>query len=248
MRLEAEEERLVVVSDLHLGSPASRAAHTFPQFVRGLSGTGWNLCINGDAFDFLQGSTRRLAHDALVAVRALAQFHRSGGRIYYTLGNHDLPLEHFLADLPITVVPFLNLASGGRRIRIEHGHLHEPAYLKWPRLYHFGGWLGRYLLAANADVYRLWSRMQRRTDAHRRRTPDDYPYYVAARDLFARGFDAVVFGHTHLPERSEHDGGVVVNAGDWMRRPTFARIESGNIDLVQPHTGTPLGASLAGHN
>ena len=42
----------------------------------------------------------------------------------------------------------------------------------------------------------------------------------AAREILDRGFDAVVFGHTHQPGVREYGEQVYVNSGSWMLAPT----------------------------
>jgi UDP-2,3-diacylglucosamine pyrophosphatase LpxH len=232
VNLEVEEGKVLVLSDLHLGSPVSRAAERLPALIRFAEREGFALCINGDAIDLLQGSRTRLLAELVTLARDLRRFQQSGGRIFYVLGNHDLLVEHLLADLPVDVVPFLNLTSAGRRIRIEHGHVYEPSFARWPGLYEFGGRLARPLLLARKDVYRLWAAGQAANDRRRRRREQDgYPYYRACAQLFDRGFDAMVLGHTHLPEVTDRPGGLFVNAGDWMQRFTYVEIKAGDITL-----------------
>jgi UDP-2,3-diacylglucosamine pyrophosphatase LpxH len=60
-------------------------------------------------------------------------------------------------------------------------------------------------------------------------------------DLFRRGFDAVVFGHTHQPEVRELDGGTFVNGGDWLRRRSYVTIDAGDLALHEWEPGQPLG-------
>ena len=54
---------------------------------------------------------------------------------------------------------------------------------------------------------------------------------TASAQLFDRGFDAVVLGHTHLPEITERPGGLFVNSGDCLKRFTYVRIAEGDIAL-----------------
>ena len=230
MILDIEDEHVVIVSDLHLGSPASSAATTFPRFLDHVEELGATLIVNGDGFDLLQGTMATLIADSLTVVRKLRDLHAGGRRIHYTIGNHDIAFEHLLADLPITTSPFLNLRSGDARIRVEHGHLYEPFYASHPRLYELGGRLARPLLHLSGDVYAVWASAQRRVDDRRRRA-EAYPHHDAAQALFERGFDAVVFGHTHHAELTELDGGTFVNAGSWMTEGTWIEIESGSISL-----------------
>ncbi len=141
-------------------------------------------------------------------LRRLQSLGQDGVRIYYVLGNHDLVLEHVLFDLPFIVTPFLNLRSGNRLVRVEHGHVYEPFYARHPGLYEVAGRISRLALTTRVDTYAVWARAQMKVD-DRRRTSGirRYPHHGAAEALFQRGFDAVVLGHTHLPEITELPGG-----------------------------------------
>ena len=243
MQLTAAAERMVVVSDLHLGCPSSGAARHFDRFLDEVAGSGRALCINGDGFDLLQSSSVGLATVGFPVLGRLQDLARSGVPVHYVLGNHDVALEHVLLDLTFHVSPFLNLTSGGRRIRIEHGHLHEPFYVRFPGLYELGGRLARNALLVRADAYELWARAQQRVDDRRRGSDEPYPHHAAALDLFRRGFDAVVFGHTHQPERTELDGGLFVNGGDWLRRRTMVTVDAGDVALHEWEPGALLPGS-----
>ena len=234
MILDTAADRVLVISDLHLGSPASSAAARVPDFLDAIHDKGWTLVINGDGFDLLQSSWKSLMSEATPVLRRIRKLIDDGTNVFYTVGNHDLVLENLLDELPFTVTPFLNLKSGGKRIRIEHGHLYEPFYAKHPRLYEFGGRIGRPFLLANQDTYRFWSKAQEIVDARRRKPIDGrsvYPHHIAATELMKRGFDAVVLGHTHAPERTELPDGVFVNSGSWMKGADLVRIEHGEITI-----------------
>ena len=61
MIIDAEEERLFVISDLHLGNPSSTARSRLVEFLDYVWITGTSICINGDGFEMLQTSFTRLA-------------------------------------------------------------------------------------------------------------------------------------------------------------------------------------------
>lgn len=244
MRFDVTVERLVVVSDLHIGNPFSSAGPRLQSFLEHLRREGLELVINGDGFEILQASFKALARDSLSLLDELRAFTAAGRRVFYVIGNHDIALEHLLhSALASNVVPFLNVTSGPARIRIEHGHTYDPSFVRHPVLYE---WLTRAagpFLHLYPDVYRLWSRYQALKDrvsrARAREDVDASVYYEAADRLLARGFDAVIFGHTHQAERVVlGDDGVYLNGGNWMRDSSYVRIEAGELAL---ETWTPEG-------
>jgi UDP-2,3-diacylglucosamine pyrophosphatase LpxH len=99
--------------------------------------TGFSLCINGDGLDIVQMSPGTADTRAAVATAQLRRSPKPGLKVYYVVGNHDILIEHFLADWGgIVTVPFLNVRSGDLRIRIDHGHLHDEMFLRFPRALH----------------------------------------------------------------------------------------------------------------
>jgi UDP-2,3-diacylglucosamine pyrophosphatase LpxH len=233
--LDIDEERLFVVSDLHLGNPASTAETRILSFLDHVAACGASLCINGDGFDMLQTSFGRLARSGLPVLTRLRRIQAAGGNVYYVVGNHDLVFEHFLDHLLVfRMAPFLNVRSGDARIRVEHGHLYDPFFVRAPRTYAFITRVGGLFLLVHGDVYRWWNRG---TEAvarwRRRRTGDEVtsPFHAAAELLLERGFDTVVFGHTHRAEVVTLPSGTYVNGGDWMTGRTYVEIDHGVVRL-----------------
>ena len=216
-------------------------------FLDHIRDTGASVCINGDGFDMLQTSFSRLAADAIPVLNRLKALQADGRNIYYVVGNHDIVLEHFLEEWSLCrLSPFLNLRSGDRRIRIEHGHLYDPFFAQNPKLYEIATRVARYVLFAVPDTYQLWATGKRLQDARRRRvdragTADGTghqqisllgsPYHEAASMILRRGFDAVVFGHTHCAEMVTLPEGLYVNSGNWLSDATYVEITNGELVL-----------------
>lgn len=237
---------MVVISDLHLGNPFSLAGQRLAGFLEFVRDEDYSLCINGDGLEIVQASFVSLAADAIAPLAQLRRLVAAGKRFYYVVGNHDIALEHLLDSwLGHHICPFLNVRSGDSRIRVEHGHLYDPFFIRSPRAYDLLTRAAGPLLHLYPDVYYLWSGYQRLKGRLRRRlrrgmrTPS--VYHEAASVLLQRGFDVVVFGHTHKPEISDVPGGVYVNSGNWMRSSTFVVIEEGSVSLRRWHDRSEIG-------
>ena len=237
MILDIEEDRLFVVSDLHLGNPASTAPTRLLPFLDHVADEGASLCIDGDGFDMLQTSFKRLVNSGVPVLARLRRIAANGGRVYYVVGNHDLVLEHFLDRvLTLEMSPFLNLRSGDARIRIEHGHLYDPFFARYPDLYEMATHLAGLALFLRADIYRTWTWLSDKADQRRRtRAGEDITAasycHGAAEMLLARGFDSVVFGHTHNAEHVQMPSGTYVNCGNWLRGASYVEIDQGTVAL-----------------
>ncbi len=236
MIIDAVEERMVIISDLHIGNPFSLANQNLSEFLQFVKRERVSLCINGDGFEILQASFVNLAKDSIGVLNELRALIDAGLNVYYVVGNHDIVLEHFLESwAAIQISPFLNVRSGDQRVRVEHGHLYDPFFVKRPELYEIATRAAGPLLHIYPDVYYVWSWYQRQKDKWRQGDASDEAsasvYYEAAEMLLARGFDAVVFGHTHKPERVELKDGTYFNSGNWMRSTSYVEINAGSVQL-----------------
>jgi UDP-2,3-diacylglucosamine pyrophosphatase LpxH len=232
-----QSDRLLVISDLHLGNPFSNAKKKVIPFLRWAAQEKFDICINGDGLEIAQASFSKVAFEVPEFFRVLGEFKRAGREVYYVTGNHDIALEHFLEDWGLMKVsPFLNVHSGEIRIRIEHGHIYDPFFVKYPVLYehltHFGG----YLLKLHPEIYRLWISFERFTSRLRAKKTgilgEKPEFREAAVELSRRGFDAIVLGHTHHPGESILEtGSTYLNPGSWMLEPHFVKIDCGSVSL-----------------
>jgi UDP-2,3-diacylglucosamine pyrophosphatase LpxH len=66
-----------------------------------------------------------------------------------------------------------------------------------------------------------------------RSIPGEPPAFVrAALEITERGFDAVIFGHTHCCGHVElPNGGSYYNTGLWHTDPHFAEVDRGQVTL-----------------
>jgi UDP-2,3-diacylglucosamine pyrophosphatase LpxH len=252
MITSVREERLIVTSDTHIGSFFCDARRGLIRLIEHARDEGYNICINGDGIDVLHTSLERMTVEGSALLR---EFRRLSSEItiYYTIGNHDIILEHYVGEWGgFQLVPFLNVTSGGKRIRIEHGHLYDPFLMKYPELQpaltKFIGWCCRFYPpwynleerikhVRYGKLPRLFGRRSvTRSGVHR---VDENPSFLeAAEELSQRGFDVVIFGHTHHPGVLPLNGNAAsyVNTGAWARHPHYAVITEGEIEL-RPWTG-----------
>jgi UDP-2,3-diacylglucosamine pyrophosphatase LpxH len=241
------ERRLLVTSDPHVGNLFVNARANLVRLLDYASREGYAICINGDGIDVLHTSLNRITTEGAALLRELRRISEKT-TIYYTVGNHDLILEHYLGDWGgIRLVPFLNLHSGDKRIRIEHGHLYDHFMMNHPDLQpaltRFLGWVCRcyppwYTWEEKIKVwrYRRLPKLLGRSAPERAAglRDDECPaFFEAAEEIAQRGFDAVVFGHTHhvddLPLNEERAR--YYNTGCWARNPHYLTIDDGRIEL-----------------
>lgn len=242
----AKEDHLYVISDLHLGNPSFVQGKSFNSFLSHLSKENITLCINGDGLDLLQLSFPRLMLDFPSTLKHIQDFVGVGGtnKIYYIVGNHDIYLEAFLEDSRIfNVVPFLDVISGGKRIHIEHGHLYDRLFLYHPNLYTQLTKLAGMGLKLAPWFFHLWDKTNRYLASIKNKrqaggTPISFDrpnFMAAAKELLERGFDTVIFGHTHRPGMHiMGDGKIYINTGSWIGHSGYyIEINKGEITLKE---------------
>ena len=250
MRTAVTEDRLLVISDIHLGNPLHRPREAFMNLVRFALDHRYSLCINGDGIDIAQLSLKRLTADLTPSLALLTSITEVGQRIYYTVGNHDIALENFLNDLGwMKVVPFLNVYSGDQRIRVEHGHTYDGMFLRYPRTYFVFTMIGRLAIAISPRAYDFvhhlnlmiirfaewmltgFGLIKSKNEDHGNRIPGERKCFGdGAENVGLYGFDAVVLGHTHLKGSVEFvDGQRYYNTGGWFKDPHAVLIDKGRI-------------------
>jgi UDP-2,3-diacylglucosamine pyrophosphatase LpxH len=245
------EDRLLVISDIHMGNPLHQPRRPFMDFLHFAIDNDYSICINGDGVDLLQMSLPQLTGDLAACLGLFRRFGHTNRQVYYTVGNHDIALEHFLADVgQMAVVPFLNVHSGGKRFRIEHGHMYDPMFLKFPRMYSLFTFIGRLAIGVSPEFYHWIHKVNLniisftefvlsgfKTKAARNKGNEGEviegerdAFRHGAEDVGVRGFDAVMFGHTHIPGAIVlNTGNRYFNTGGWFTTATCVAIDNGRL-------------------
>lgn len=237
MLTSAGGNKLVVISDVHLGNPLSKSRHEVINFLKWAAENEYDICINGDGLEIAQVSFHKLAIELPEIVKTLRELDRLGRKVFYIVGNHDISLEYFLEDWgALKVCPFLNYHSNDQRIRIEHGHLYDPFFINFPDLYETLTRFAGVLLAIHPNFYRLWMRFEKLLAKMRKqksRIVGEQPEFAeAAHEISRRGFDAVIFGHTHHRGSTELPNGKhYFNSGSWLLSFDYIEITDGTILL-----------------
>jgi UDP-2,3-diacylglucosamine pyrophosphatase LpxH len=239
MITEIRDKKLAVISDLHLGNPFSKAKGPTVEFFHWAAQEGYDIVINGDGFEIAQVSFAKIARDVPEVFHAIKTFTSKGHNIYYVIGNHDIVLENFLNDWGgFKMAPFLNVWSGGQRLRIEHGHLYDPFFVKSPELYEFVTWLAGLALNLHPSLYKAWVGFEKFKSKYIWKKTEGgivgehSAFRDAAIELSQRGFDYVVFGHTHhAGQTALPEGRHYFNTGSWLMGTPFLDINNGKIEF-----------------
>lgn len=237
MMTSATIDKMVVISDIHLGNPFSKGRREVLTFLRWAAENNFDICINGDGLEIAQVSFGKLAIEIPEVVRTLRDINRRGRSVYYIVGNHDIALEHFLEDWgSLKVCPFINIMSSQSRIRVEHGHLYDPFFVSHPIIYEFLTRVGGFFLAIHPKLYKLWITFEKIQAYFQFKksgiTGEPWEFSEAAHEISRRGFDAIIFGHTHHSgEFDLPNGKKYYNPGSWLLSCDYIEINNGKIEL-----------------
>lgn len=233
MMTSLTSQKLLVISDIHLGNPFSKCRQEVLSFIRWAAKEKYDICINGDGLEIAQASFTQLAQEMPEVFHVLSDVHQSGAKIYYVVGNHDIALEHLLEDWgSLKVCPFLNVSSGNARIRIEHGHLYDPFFVAFPVAYEFLTRFAGLLLAIHPNLYHLWIAIEKLGQWWKPKSfgikGEPPAFFFAAKEITRRGFDTVIFGHTHYSGRVDlGDQKTYINCGSWLIEFEYVEIKNG---------------------
>jgi UDP-2,3-diacylglucosamine pyrophosphatase LpxH len=245
------EDRLLIASDIHMGNRLHNPRRRFMDFMHFTIENDYSLCINGDGIDIQQLALSQLTGDLTACMPLFGRFAKTGRQVYFTVGNHDIVLEHFLSDLGrMKVVPFLNVESGDQRIRVEHGHMYDDMFLRFPLTYSVFTFIGRLAIGVSPTFYDWVHELNLRIIAFaeflfsgfktKAKTNGNSPREVikdergcfrqGAEDVGIRGFDSVIFGHTHTHGVVQLDSGTrYYNTGGWFSNPHCVAIDRGRL-------------------
>jgi UDP-2,3-diacylglucosamine hydrolase len=236
----------IFVSDAHLTGRDRAEMEVFLSFLEAERGRMGHLVLLGDLFEFFfrfgpgrgEGGERDLPfQEYLPVLRGLERLSREGVRITYVEGNHDFGLDGLFQEqfgMEVSVYPeAAEERLGGRRTFLAHGDFPNP-----------GPWSQRAFrrVLRNGWTYGLMRILGERISRWVARRLNDRSYLRNhagagdaappafrgfARRKFLEGYDVVILGHSHVPERVTEDvegrSCLYVNTGAWMNDRSYMR-------------------------
>ncbi len=228
------------VSDLHFGKSDKeserRKEQDFLDLIAFVSNDLDALFLLGDVFDqYIE--YRHLVPKGFVRLQAaVGQLVESGTPVTYIVGNHDpWHLDYFRDELGVAVHSGPTAVTfGERRLYVAHGdRLGERASERLIKRITRGavaGWLYRTFLPADTGFrFARWVKRRWEEDEPEQATVDHLRKH--ARALLFNDFDAVILGHSHVPEHLHTNEGEYINTGSWHHGRTFALADHAGIRL-----------------
>ncbi|WP_018627591.1 UDP-2,3-diacylglucosamine diphosphatase [Niabella aurantiaca] len=224
---------IAVVSDLHLGTYASRARE-FTAYLKSIDPRV--LILNGDIIDGWQFSKRYFPPDHISAIKEVFNKLSSGTRVIYITGNHDDCMRRY-SDLELgsfLLTDKVVIEVNGKKVWIFHGDVFDHTTTRQAK---FWGKLGSngyaVLLGFNKCMNVVSQLFGREKLSLSRKIMDQFNKRIINIDAFEtkiaelaieKKFDTVICGHIHQPQKKEvitAKGKVnYLNSGDWMEHMT----------------------------
>lgn len=224
---------IAVVSDLHLGTYASRARE-FTAYLKSID--PGILILNGDIIDGWQFSKRYFPPDHISAVKEIFNKLSAGTRIIYITGNHDDCMRRY-SDLELggfLLTDKIVIEINGKKVWIFHGDVFDHTTTGQAK---FWGKLG-----SNGYAMLLWFNKRinvglkflgRERQSLSKKIMEQFNKRIINIDAFEnkiaalaveKKFDTVICGHIHEPKKKEvvmPEGTVhYLNSGDWVEHMT----------------------------
>lgn len=243
--------RSLFLSDLHLGSAASRA-EAFLEFLNAVEAE--RIYLVGDIFELWSGA-RLYWSGAQTAVLAELQARMAAGsRVIYLPGNHDLQQDaaefarrHGFEQM----AAHRHQTAAGEQYLVLHGDQFDLPLLRWQVLTRFGArldgwlhgvdraiarWLGRplrpggWMVRGFHMLVLLGNRHEDRLSRHARE----------------QGCHGIICGHFHLAALNRRNGVTYANCGDWVHSQTaLAECPEGRLRLMRWSSDTGAMQELA---
>ncbi len=240
---------IAIISDVHIKQAGDKQEKTLMNFfLHPKTQDAQTIILLGDIFDFLIGPHSEYFQDYPLFFEKVEVFLKSGKKVYFVEGNHDLYLQklfekrysqYFNKNLFLETGPF-NLVVNEKKILFTHGdeldfkNLSYELYkiiLRSPPL----SFLANYVLN-----YQTLVKIGRKASAKSR----DYgsrifdqekvkkDFREGALKYLNSGHDIVIAGHSHVKDFKQLGGGLYVNNGYAPKEQTFVFIdEKGDVSF-----------------
>lgn len=223
---------LVVISDLHLGTPGCRAEELLKYLKSIKPGT---LVLNGDIIDIWQFKKRYFPKSHLKVIKHLIGLASEHCNVYYITGNHDEMFRKFngLKLGKLIILNDLKLELDGKKVWFFHGDVFDVVmqYSKW--LAKVGAVGYDSLIWLNTRINWIGNKLKFEPVSFAKKIKQSVKGAVkfinsfedtAAALAISKGIQHVICGHIHQPAMREiYKGSQKVNylnSGDWIENLT----------------------------
>jgi len=233
----ADTRKVYFISDAHLSFSKNHAEKWLVSFLTSIKKDAGHLYIIGDLFDFWLEYKNVIPAAFLRILSVLLDLTQRGIKVTYLPGNHDFWLGDYLhRQVGIELADEkLDVIHQGKRIHLFHGDglaYGDYGYRLIKKLFRFEPNIWLYKLLPVDLAYKLAFGVSGASREYTTKKPKDLQgYYDYAAVKLKAGSDAVIMGHTHVPEIKKLENGQYINTGDWIEHFSYVVLENGEFEL-----------------
>lgn len=230
--MDKRDVDIVVISDVHLGTYGCHAKELL-KYLKSIKPK--KLILNGDIIDIWQFSKSYWPESHMKVIRKLMKFVSEGVEVHYLTGNHDEMLRKFdgMEMGSFHLSNKLVMELDGKKAWFFHGDVFDVTmqHSKW--LAKMGAIGYDTLILINSFVNWFLNLLGREKMSFSKKIKAKFKdavkfinsfEQVAAELAIEKGYNYVVCGHIHQPEKREilgENGAVTyLNSGDWVESLT----------------------------
>ncbi len=244
--MDKRQVDLVVISDVHLGTIGCHAEE-LNSYLKSIKPNV--LILNGDILDMWQFKKYYFPESHMKVLKRIFSMMSHGTQVYYLTGNHDENLRRFsdikLGNFHLQDKLLLNL--DGKIAWFFHGDIFDITmrHSKWIAKLGSIGYdslilLNRFMNWVSVSMGKgKMSLSKKIKDSVKQAVKFISDFENTAIDLaLENGYDYVICGHIHRPNRIERYGSannkvVYLNSGDWIENLTSLEYHNGNWELFE---------------
>jgi UDP-2,3-diacylglucosamine pyrophosphatase LpxH len=228
MKTQKRKVRLVVLSDIHLGTRGCEA-RSLLKYLKSIRPE--ILILNGDIIDIWQFKKRYWPATHMKVIKEILSMSSKKTKVYYITGNHDEVMRKFAGSRMgnLYIVNHLLLELNGQKVWFFHGDVFDVImqHSKW--LAKAGAIGYDTLIALNIAINFVSSALGKGNVSLSKKIKENVKSAVKYINSFEetaallasrKGYDAIVCGHIHHPEIRQittNFGEIqYLNSGDWI--------------------------------
>ena len=220
------------ISDIHLGLESFEKEQvkekSFVAFLRSIADDAGTLYIVGDLFDYWFEYKRVYQKGFFRTLNALAELADKGVEIHYIIGNHDfMHRDFFEKHVGVHLChDTITVELDGKKFFIAHGDglvANDIGYkiLKKVLRNRFTQWLYSFIHPDLGIAVASHSSKTSREYTAKKDYGEQDSMFIAARGYIEKGFDFVIFGHSHVRMLKTYKQGTYINLGTWLQNPCY---------------------------
>ena len=229
---------ILFISDLHLAPERPEITRAFYDFLECEAVNAQALYILGDLFEAWVGDDdpSQFLAEIVARLRAVSD---TGTELYFLHGNRDFMVgKRFAKAAGCTLLPEHHVIDlYGEKVLLLHGDTlctEDIAYQKFRRKVRnpVGTWLlNRLPLNKRLQIAADWRAKSMNANSNKASNIMDVTASEVERLMAKYGVTRMIHGHTHRPDRHQHNNGERIVLGDWHDKGWVLAADNNHLEL-----------------